>query len=218
MSILLIDSADPADVKEAVASGLVTSVTTNPKLMRAVTDKPLEHLATLLALVPGEVCYQPTGAYGDDLVAEARRAVDLDPERVAIKAMATASGTALAHAVRQRGARVALTAAQAPRAMITALALGCNAVIPYHDRGLKDPQVSDPLVAGLVAVRGSRPAPLVVAASVKTPEQVAEVLRQGADGVTVPLAVLRDLVSHPSSVTAEEDFLAQYRGGAGAAS
>jgi transaldolase len=212
MRVLLVDSADVADVARALDIGLVQGATTNPKLMRAVTDKPLEQLTELLGLGLTEAYYQPTGAYGPDLEAEAVRAHDIAPDRVVIKAMATPEGAALAAALVRRGIPVALTAAQSAAVMVTALALDCRAVIPYHDRGLRDPEVSDSLVSDLVAVRARRPGPAVVAASVKSPQQAVEVLRQGADAVTAPLPVLLALTGHPSSLAAETEFRAQYGG------
>ncbi|GAB2582863.1 hypothetical protein GCM10027168_14430 [Streptomyces capparidis] len=209
-STLLVDTADADEAALAVELGLARGVTTNPSLLRAVTDKPLDQLAVLLGLPLTEVYYQPTGAYGRDLEAEAERAFRMAPGRVVVKAMATPEGTALARTLARRGIPVALTAAQAPQAMVVGMALGCRAVIPYHDRGLRDPDVSDTLVADLVAVRGTRPVPQVLAASVKSVEQVVEVLKLGADSVTAPVSVLRALTAHPSALAAEREFLARY--------
>lgn len=213
MTILLVDSADEHDVAQAVELGLARGATTNPKLMRAVTDRPLEQLAVLLELPLVQVYYQPTGAYGPDLAAEAERAHALAPGRVVVKAMATPAGTALAMTLYRRGIPVALTGVQSAQAMAAAIALGCHAVIPYHDRGLKDPAVSDTLIADLVAVRGQRPGPAVIAASIKTGGQLVDALVLGADSVSAPAHVLRSLTAHPSSLAAEREFTAQYAAG-----
>ncbi|MBC2900813.1 transaldolase family protein [Streptomyces cupreus] len=213
MSVLLADTAAVPEVARLAGLGLIQGVTTNPKLMRAVTGDPLRQLAALLALDLMTVYYQPTGVEGaepKDLEAEAVRAHDLGPDRVVIKALATADGTRLASALVRRHIPVALTGAQSAEAMAVALALGCGGVIPYYDRGLRDPRVSDTLIADLAAVRWSRPVPSITTASVKTGEQVVAAFRQGADGVSAAPAVLDALTSHPASVEAERDFLAQY--------
>ena len=209
--MLLVDSADPSEIAPVVDLGLVGGATTNPKLMRLVTDKPLDQLALLLELDLATIYYQPTGAYGPDHQAEAERAFALAPERVVIKAMATPDGVALGADLIRQGLPVALTGVMSGQAMVTAMALGCQAVIPYHDRGLRDPDVSDTLVNDLVAVRRHQRHPIVLAASIKTGQQVVDVLRQGADSVSAPAQVILSLASHPSALGAEQEFLAQYR-------
>lgn len=211
MSLLLVDSADASEIAPVVALGLAGGATTNPKLMRRVTDEPLDQLGLLLGLDLATIYYQPTGAYGPDLRAEAVRAHALAPARVVIKTMATPDGVGLGAELIRGGVPVALTGAMSAQAMVTAIALGCTAVIPYYDRGLRDPTVSASLIADLVAVRAGRPQPTVLAASIKNGEQVVDVLRQGADSVSAPADVLLALASHPSSLAAEQEFLSQYR-------
>lgn len=67
MSVLLIDGADVSDVSRAVAGGPATEAT-NPKLMRAVTDRPPEHLGELPRCGMSTAYHRPTGAHGADLL------------------------------------------------------------------------------------------------------------------------------------------------------
>jgi transaldolase len=207
MSILL-DSAALGDVERAARLGFVTGITTNPTLMHRETGDPLAHLGDLLrAIATVPVYYQPSGAYGP-MLAEAEKAWSLDPQRVVLKLPATPDGAALAGMLVPQGVPVALTAAQSPQAMIVAEAIGCAAVIPYVDRALRDPCVESHLIESLRRVRhGST---RIVAASVKSAGQLLHAVRDGADAVTAPLAVLDELLSHPSSRAAEKAFLAEY--------
>jgi transaldolase len=207
MSIYL-DSGDPESVREASESGLIRGVTTNPTLLRRVTDDPLRHCAELLAKNEQlELFYQPTGAY-PELAAEAWAAWRLDPHRITLKLMSTATGIALARRLVDGGVRVALTAAQSPTVMILAEAIGCVAVIPYVDRAWRDQRTETQLVRSLAELR--RGSTRIIAASVKNPGQFAQAYLDGADAVTAPLDVLRTLAEHPAAREAEDDFTAEF--------
>jgi transaldolase len=207
MSILL-DSASLSDATAAAGLGFVRGVTTNPTLMRSETADPLGRLAELLATVDfAEIYYQPTGAYGP-LREEAEKAFRLDDQRVVLKLPATPDGVALAGAAVRLGARVSLTAAQSPQAMVVAESIGATAGIPYVDRAQRDLRVGPDLVRALARVR--RGPTRIVAASVKSAGQLLQAYEDGADAVTAPLAVLETLLHHPAALEAEHAFAAEY--------
>ncbi|MUL41438.1 hypothetical protein FZ103_09670 [Streptomonospora sp. PA3] len=209
MGRILLDSAALDDAAWASGAGFVRGITTNPTLLRRETGDPLGHAEKILATAGfGELYYQPTGAYGD-AAEEAESAWALDRQRVILKLPATASGAALAATLASRGARVALTAAQSPLAMIAAESIGCSAVIPYLDRALRDPHTDSRLLRALAEVR--RKATPIVAASVKSTAQILQAFTDGADAVTAPRAVLEELLQHPASLEAERRFAAEYR-------
>jgi transaldolase len=208
---IYLDSADTADARAAAELGFVRGITTNPRLMRAVTSDPLARAAELLATTEfPQFCYQPCGAY-DDMLDEAMSAWSLDRARVTIKLPATQAGAALAAKVIDRGAPVALTAAQTSNSMIVAEALGAVAVIPYVDRALRDPRIDNDIVRALAAAR--RGTTRIIAASVKNIGQFAQAYADGADVVSAPLDVLTELLNHPAALEAEHDFAQEYVAG-----
>jgi transaldolase len=208
---IYLDSADPADARAAGELGFVRGITTNPRLMRAVTSDPLAQAAELLAITEfPQFCYQPCGAY-EDMLDEAMSAWSLDRTRVTIKLPATPDGARLAAAVISRGAPVALTAAQTSNSMIVAEALGAVAVIPYVDRALRDPRTDNDVVRALAAAR--RGTTRVIAASVKNIGQFGQAFADGADVVSAPLDVLTQVLDHPAALEAERDFAAEYVAG-----
>ena len=205
---LLLDSADLGDVTRAAELGLVRGVTTNPTLMRKVTDDPLRHLGALLHEVDlPDVYYQPSGAYGP-LLPEAEKAWALDERRVVLKLPTTTAGVVVAAAMVRRGGRVSLTAAQSPTAMVVAESVGAVSVIPYLDRAQRDLRTDPHLVRALAAVR--RGTTGIVAASVKSPGQVLQAFDEGADAVTAGLDVLSGLLAHPAGLEAERAFADEF--------
>jgi len=207
---LLLDSAELDDVVAAGGLGFVGGVTTNPTLLRQVTDEPVKHVAELLGASEfPDFYYQPTGFRGE-LIDEALEVWTLAPERIVVKVPATPGGAVLASRLVARGVRVSLTAAQAAGAMVVAEAVGCASVIPYVDRAWRDPRIGNDLVRSLVGVR--RGATLVVAASVKNVGQLTQAFVDGADSVTAPLSVLEQVLKHPAGLEAEEAFAGEYGG------
>lgn len=207
MSVYL-DSANLDDATRAARLGFVRGITTNPTLLRKETEDPIRHFASLLAAVDlPELFYQPTGAYGS-LLSEADKVWSLDRERVVLKLPATPGGAAVAGAMVREGAKVALTAAQTPHALIVAESIGCAAVIPYVDRALRDLRTESGLIQAMTRVR--RGTTRIVAASVKNGGQFVHAFHDGADAVTAPLAVLDELLLHPASVEAEHAFVQEY--------
>jgi transaldolase len=201
---ILLDSALADEAEAAHTLGFVQGITTNPLLMRAATNDPLEHLGVLLGKFPaGDVYYQPCGLYGDPL-SEAERAWKMAPDRVTIKILATLDGAKMAAELTRQGASVALTAAQSPAVMAVARSLGAMAVIPYVDRAMRDQRTDRDLVAALARLR--RPPVRIIAASIKNVGQLVGALNDGADAVSAPLAVLVDLVSHPATEDAARAF------------
>lgn len=217
--LVMLDSASLDDAAAAAQLGFVGGLTTNPTLMARATAttggarEPLAHFAALLKALPkGPACYQPTGPTPEALCAEARAAAALAPERVVIKLPATALGVRAAAALREEDVRCALTAVYAPAQALLARALGCEWVIPYVDRAERQGLDSGSLLGSLAKVLdGPEGRTRVLAASLKTAEQVVESILRGADDVTVPLAVLTALADHPLSEAAAREFEAQVR-------
>lgn len=209
---VLVDSAAHDDLAAAAGLGFVGGFTTNPALMARVTAAPLEHFARLLRAFPeGPAFYQPVHTSGADALDEARAAVALAPARVAIKLGATTEGVAVAAALVPEGIRCALTAAYAPAQALVARESGCAWVIPYVDRADRLGIGGLDLVAAMAALlERTGGATRVLAASLKTPEQLVAALLRGAHDVTAPLDVLRALPEHRLSADAMAAFAAAW--------
>ncbi len=178
--------------------------------MRRETAEPLDRLGRLLAAFPrGPVFYQPAMAPFDDLLTEARMAAALSPERVVIKLAATGDAVRVGAALTREGIRHALTAVYAPAQALVAHEIGCAWAIPYVDRATRQGVDGLELVEELAAVlRALRSSTRVLAASLKTSEQLAASVARGAHDVTAPLGVLAALTEHPLSQNAIDEFSA----------
>jgi len=216
---ILLDSASLDDAAAAARLGFVGGFTTNPTLMARATAmagatcEPLAHFAALLEAVPeGPGCYQPTGESPEAMCEEARAAASLAPARVVIKLPATVDGVRAAAMLREESIRCALTAVYSSGQALLADAVGCVWVIPYVDRAERQGVGGRQVVESLAAVLRRLESPTrILAASLKTAEQVVDTILHGADDITAPLDVLAGLAQHPLTEAAAREFAAQVR-------
>ena len=207
---ILLDSASLEDAAHAAALAFIRGITTNPALMAKETGEPIAHLERLLGAFPaGPVCYQPTRTPAAEMEREAREALALDPARVIAKLPATLEAVTLAARLHDEGFRCALTAVYSPAQALLAHEAGCAWIIPYVDRAARHSagHVVEELSAVLERL-GSETR--VLAASLKTSQQVVDAILDGADDVTAPLDVLRALPAHPLTQSAVQEFAAHW--------
>ena len=207
---VLLDSASLDDAAAAADLGFVRGITTNPALMARETREPLAHLERLLAAFPaGPICYQPTRTSVEAMDEEARAAAALAPDRVVAKLPATLDAVTLASALAGGGIRCALTAVYSPAQALLAHEVGCTWVIPYVDRAARHSagRVVDEQAAVLARLQSST---RILAASLKSPQQVVDSILHGAHDVTAPLEVLRALPAHPLTESAVREFAAAW--------
>jgi transaldolase len=207
---ILLDSASLDDAAAAASLGFIGGITTNPALMRRETGRPLEHLARLLEVFPdGPVCYQPTVNTPAAMEEQARAAAALAPDRVVAKLPATLDAVSLAAALREDGIDSALTAVYSPAQALLAHEAGCIWIIPYVDRAAR--HSAGAVVVEQAALLEQLDSPTrILAASLKTPQQVVETILDGAHDVTAPLEVIRALPAHPLTESAVREFAAHW--------
>ena len=207
---ILLDSASLDDAAAAAKLGFVSGITTNPALMRKETERPLEHLARLLDAFPdGPVCYQPTLSTPEVMAEQARAAAALAPGRIVAKLPATLDAITLAAALHADGIDSALTAVYSPAQALLAHEAGCIWVIPYVDRAAR--HSAGAVVAEQAALLEQLDsATRILAASLKTPQQVVETILDGAHDITAPLEVIRALPGHPLTESAVREFAAHW--------
>jgi transaldolase len=207
---ILLDSASLEDAAAAARLGFVRGITTNPALMARETKRPLEHLERLLGAFPhGPICYQPTQSTHSAMDEQARAAAALAPDRVVAKLPATLEAVTLAVELERDGIRSALTAVYSPAQALLAHEAGCRWIIPYVDRAAR--HSAGAVVIELAAVLEQLDSPTrILAASLKTAQQAADAVLDGAHDITAPLEVLRALPAHPLTESAVREFAAHW--------
>jgi transaldolase len=205
MSIYL-DSANPDEVRQAMALGFVAGITTNPLIIAREKRPAPDLIAELLEVCPGTVFYQLTSHSLAEMRKEAEIFHAIAPNRLALKIPCTFTGLSLVAELSSR-MTCAVTAIFTPGQTLLATEARARYIIPYVNRmtrllGDGILQVSKMAEICRIAGRGTE----VIAASLKSIDEVVEVRLTGAQHVTVPWNILQALAEDSLSYQAIEEF------------
>ncbi|MGF3056234.1 transaldolase family protein [Microbacterium sp. YY-01] len=204
---LYVDSAETTAVSTLLRSGIAWGVTTNPTILDRAQRRETEIPALYeqwVAEGAHEVFFQTWGENRDDFVRHAHRMLQFG-DRVVIKVPATVEGFAAASTLVREGAPVLLTAVYTVGQALAAASVGARYIAPYLGR-LRDAQLpGDELIAHMQQVcEGS--ATDVLAASLRSAEDIVNLRLAGIRYFTAAPAVLDELVHHPITESSAEQF------------
>lgn len=193
-----IDTAEVAEIRDLAATGLVDGVTTNPSLIAKSGHKILDVIAEICDLVPGPISAEVAASDFDTMLAEGRRLAALRPN-VAVKVPLTFPGLKVCKVLADDGVKVNVTLCFSANQAILAAKAGAAFISPFVGRLDDIGQDGMELIADIVSIYREYPAfrTEVLAASIRHPMHVTEAARLGAHVVTMPPAVLRQMVQHP---------------------
>ena len=220
---LFLDSADPADWRLWLPTGLFHGVTTNPTLLkRAGQPCDLSSLRALtqeaLALGVRELHLQ---AWGHDLLSCGRALADLAPGRIWIKLPITRAGVEAARGLQADGLPITFTACYEPAQVLPAVALGADYIAPYLGRisdlgrdGHADLTRMQRIVESIRRVDpdgpGDRPdasPPLrLLVASLRSPNDLALLAAEGLDTFTISPDIATALFAVEPTLAAAAQF------------
>jgi transaldolase len=203
-----IDTADIDEISALAETGLVDGVTTNPSLAARTGRKFTDLVAEICAVVPGPVSAEVTALDFPTMMREAEVLRGIAPN-VVVKVPLTADGLRACKAISDDGGLVNVTLCFSPAQALLAAKAGAAFVSPFVGR--LDDIGSDGmgLIAEIVEIYGNYPdfRTEVLVASVRHPIHVVESARLGADVVTLPPKVLRQMVHHPLTDNGLQAFL-----------
>jgi transaldolase len=205
-----LDTADVADIADLAATGLVDGVTTNPSLVHKAGRDFLEVVREIAAVVPGPVSAEvvATDEAGMLREAEVLRAI---ASNICIKVPLTPDGLKVCRRLTGEGTKVNVTLCFSAVQALLAARAGASFISPFvgrHDDVGFDGMA---LIADIRLIYDNYAFDTeILVASVRHPVHVLEAAKIGADVVTVPPAVLRQLFRHPLTDRGLEAFLADW--------
>jgi len=207
-----IDTAEIDEIRDLAATGLVDGVTTNPSLIAKSGRNILEVVAEICDLVPGPISAEVAATDFAGMMAEADKLRKLRPN-IAVKVPLTFDGLKTCKALSDEGTKVNVTLCFSTNQAILAAKAGAAFVSPFVGRLDDIGQDGMELIADIVDVFGNYPAfrTEVLVASIRHPMHVTEAARLGADVVTMPPKVLKQMVEHPLTDKGLAAFLADWR-------
>ncbi|ULB09474.1 fructose-6-phosphate aldolase [Cereibacter azotoformans] len=191
-----VDSADVAAIAELNALGMVDGVTTNPSLILKSGRNILEVTREICDLVAGPVSAEVVAAKADDMIEEGRKLAEIAPN-ITVKVPLTWDGLKACKVLTDEGRMVNVTLCFSVNQALLAAKAGATFISPFIGR-LDDINLDGlELIADIRQVYDNYDFQTeVLAASIRTPNHVAQCARIGADVITAPPAVIKGLANH----------------------
>ncbi|KQN25208.1 fructose-6-phosphate aldolase [Sphingomonas sp. Leaf33] len=205
-----VDTADTADIRDLAESGLVDGVTTNPSLIHKSGRDFLEVVREICTITSGPVSAEVVALDHAGMMREAeilRKIAD----NVAVKVPLTIDGLKTCKALTDDGTMVNVTLCFSANQALLAAKAGASFISPFvgrhDDNGFDGMQ----LISDIRLIYDNYDfATEILVASVRHPIHVLESARLGADVMTAPPAVIRQLVKHPLTDKGIEGFMADW--------
>lgn len=207
-----IDSANLDEIKEAASSGILDGITTNPSLVsKEGGQKSFDQLVKeICEIVRGPVSAEVISTEYEEMVKEARRLAKID-EHVVVKLPLTENGVRATKTVSDEGIKVNVTLVFSPVQALLAAKAGASYVSPFVGRIDDISSSGMRLVEEIVQIYHNYSfSTEILVASVRHPMHVTEAALLGADVVTLPFKVFKQLYNHPLSDIGLEKFLSDW--------
>lgn len=196
---LFLDTANQAEVEQAVAMGVIDGVTTNPSLVAKESGDYLARAKYFCELVDGPISVEVLASDKDGMLAEARELAKIDP-RIVIKLPLTAESLQAMKILSQEGIRVNATLIFSANQALLAAQAGARYVSPFVGRLNDIGQDGMTLIEEIRMIfDNSNYDTEIIVASIRNPRQVTEAAMIGADIATIPFKILQQMISHPQT-------------------
>ena len=205
---IFIDTANLNEIRKAKALGLVDGVTTNPTLLSKEGEETETLIRKISKEVKGPVNVEVTGITHEEIVKEAKVMATWGDE-IVIKIPITPEGLKAVKSLSAGGIHTNVTLLFSASQAILAAKAGGTYICPFLGR------LDDISFNGLAEIRQLRGIydnyyeieTKIIVASVRNPIHVIEAGLIGAEIVTVPPAIIDQMVKHPLTDKGIAQFL-----------
>jgi transaldolase len=210
---VILDSADIAEIRDAVGTGLIGGIATNPRKIAQSGKSCRQVVEEIRQVFAGPIAVQALGRTTDEICASARQLHALDP-LLAVKITANKAGLSAIGPLVREGVRTNATLMYSPTQALLAALAGSPYISPFVGRARMCGY------DGIGAIRQMRQIldayglthTTIIAASIKDVCQVVDSILAGAHSVAVPFHVFEAMCEHPLTTRGLEGFMADHAG------
>ncbi len=194
---LFIDTANVEEIREANELGVICGVTTNPSLIAREGRSFREVVTEITSLVDGPISAEVIGLTADKMVAEAL-VLSAIHSNIVIKIPMTSEGLKAVKQLSARGIRTNVTLIFSPAQALLAARAGATYVSPFVGRLNDIASHGNALIESIAAIFSAHAIDTeIIAASIRSPEDVVDAALAGAHIATVPYKVILQMIGHP---------------------
>lgn len=202
-----LDTANVEKIREVVSLGIVSGVTTNPTLIAKEGKNFRKTIKEIASIVDGPISAEVVGVKASDMVKEAVEISSWHPN-VVVKIPMTWDGLKAVNELKIKGIKTNMTLVFSPSQALLAARAGATYVSPFIGRFTDISQDGVKLVSDIAEIFSIHDIQTkIIAASIRTPMDVVNAAKVGADIATLPYEVLRQMIEHPLTDAGIKQFL-----------
>ena len=207
---LFLDTTDTAVLADLAKTGLVDGVTTNPTLIAKSGRPMLEVIKEIAGLVDGPVSAEAVATDAETMIKEGEKLAAI-ATNIVVKLPLTFEGLKAVQHLSANGIMTNVTLCFSATQALLAAKSGATFISPFVGRLDDHGAVGMDLIQEIRTVYDNYEFDTeILVASVRTVDHVKTAALYGADCVTLPPQVFRDLVKHPLTDRGLEAFLADW--------
>lgn len=204
---IFIDTANVEEIRKANDLGVICGVTTNPSLI-AKEGKVFKDVVTeITSIVDGPISAEVISLDSEGMVKEAMELAKIH-KNIVIKIPVTAEGLNAVKQLSAKGIRTNVTLIFSPAQALLAARAGASYVSPFIGRLNDISSNGNSLIESIAAIFAMHGIETeIIAASIRSPEDVVDAALAGAHIATIPYKVINQMICHPLTDAGIERFL-----------
>ena len=209
---IFIDTANVDEIKAANDLGVICGVTTNPSLIAKEGRIFEEVVQEITTIVDGPISAEVISLEADKMVEEALELAKIH-KNIVIKIPMTAEGLKAVSRLSKKGIHTNVTLIFSPSQALLAARAGATYVSPFVGRLNDISSDGNKLIGDIASIFDIHGIDTeIIAASIRSPEDVAGAALAGAHIATIPYKVICQMIKHPLTDIGIERFLKDWEG------
>ena len=208
---IFIDTANVNEIREANELGVICGVTTNPSLIAKEGRDFKEVVSEITQIVDGPISAEVISLEPEKMVEEAVELSKIN-KNIVIKIPMTAEGLKAVKKLSAIGIRTNVTLIFSPTQALLAARAGATYVSPFVGRLNDIASNGNALIESIAEIfRIHCIETEIIAASIRSPEDVVGVALAGAHIATIPYKIICAMIKHPLTDAGIEKFLEDWK-------
>lgn len=202
-----LDTANVDEIREAAATGIICGITTNPTLIAKEGRDFKETILEITSIVDGPISAEVISLDAPGMIREAEEIASWHPN-IVIKVPITWEGLKAVSELSKKNIKTNVTLIFNPNQALAAARAGATYVSPFVGRFTDITQNGIELISNIADIYHLHDISTeIIAASIRTPMDIFNAAKAGADIATVPYKVLQQMLKHPLTDIGIERFL-----------
>lgn len=209
---LFVDTANTDEIRKANDLGVICGVTTNPSLIAKEGRVFKEVVKEITSIVDGPISAEVISLDAENMIKEALELSGIH-KNIVIKIPMTAEGLKAVSVLSKKGIRTNVTLIFSPSQALLAARAGASYVSPFVGRLNDISSDGNKLIENISKIFKLHGISCeIIAASIRSPEDVVDAALAGADIATIPYGVIVRMISHPLTDAGIQRFLKDWEG------